>query len=195
MSLTAKIVLSVVLLTLLLAIFGVLSARGRKQVTAAAPSKREVYVGLRNQIFQLTRDKCGLPPNAQPSEPCAAIMDWGVKTGTATVVAVADGTTSIYLSSGGGSIGGGQSHAAIREAGQHFLALSKEFLPQMQVTTEYPLPATGQVIFYVRTVGGVVTARVSEGELSSHRHPLSRLGDAAQQIITEYHLLQTSKQH
>ena len=117
-------------------------------------------------------------------------MDWGVNNGTATVVAVADGTVSIYLSSGGGSLGGGQGYAAIREAGQKFLNLAKESLPKMQKTTEYPLPARGQVYFYVRTGEGVFTARTSQEELNTRSHPLRSLGDAAQEIITQYRQLQ-----
>jgi hypothetical protein len=119
-------------------------------------------------------------------------MDWGVNNGTATVVAVADGTVSIYLSSGGGSLGGGQGHAPIREAGQKFLNLAKESLPKMQKTTEYPLPGRGQVYFYVRTGAGVFTARTSQEELNSHSHPLRSLGDAAQEIITKYRQIETA---
>ncbi len=119
-------------------------------------------------------------------------MDWGVNNGTATVVAVADGTVSIYLSSGGGSLGGGQGHAAIREAGHKFLNLAKESLSKMQKTMEYPLPSKGQVYFYVRTSGGVFTARTSQEELNSRSHPLRSLGDAAQEIITKYRQIETA---
>ncbi len=119
-------------------------------------------------------------------------MDWGVNNGTATVVAVADGTVSIYLSGGGGSLGGGQGHAAIREAGQKFLNLAKESLPRMQKTTEYPLPGRGQVYFYVRTTEGVFTARTSQEELNSRSHPFRYLGDAAQEIITQYRQVQSN---
>jgi hypothetical protein len=119
-------------------------------------------------------------------------MDWGVDNGTATVVAVADGTVSIYLSSGGGSIGGGQGHKAIREAGQKFLNLAKESLSKMQKTTECPLPGKGQVYFYARTEAGVFTARTSQEELNSQHHPLRGLGDAAQEIITKYRQIQSA---
>ncbi len=119
-------------------------------------------------------------------------MDWGVNNGTATVVAVADGTVSIYLSGGGGSLGGGQGHAAIRAAGQKLLNLAKESLPRMQKTTEYPLPGRGQVYFYVRTTEGVFTARTSQEELNSRSHPFRYLGDAAQEIITQYRQVQSN---
>jgi hypothetical protein len=38
----------------------------------------------------------------------SVLMDWHVTNGTATVFAAADGTASLYLSSGGGFLGGGQ---------------------------------------------------------------------------------------
>jgi len=119
-------------------------------------------------------------------------MDWGVGQGAATIVAVADGTVSVYFSSGGGSIGGGQSHAAMREAGRKFLNLVKESLSKMQKTTEYPLPGKGQIYFYVRTDAGVFTARASQEELSSHLHALCALGNAAQEIITQYRQIQSA---
>ncbi len=116
------------------------------------------------------------------------MMDWGLATGTATVVALSDGNASVYLSSGGGSIGGAQSHESIRKAGKKMLAVAAECQPQTQATTSYPLPQTGEVIFYLFTDAGVFTASAPEEELRTQRHSLSKLGDAAQNIITQYRL-------
>ena len=192
MSLAVKLGLGIALAAVVLIAITtrVIWARNRPQ-TPNTSSRKDVYLGLRNQILHLSRENCGLPATAGPSEPCAALMDWGVNNGTATVVAVAEGTVSIYLSSGGGSLGGGQGHAAIREAGRKFLNLAKESLPKMQKTMEYPLPGRGQVYFYVRTGVGVFTARTSQEELNSHSHPLRSLGDAAQEIITKYRQIET----
>jgi len=192
-SLPVKLAIGIILAAVVLAALTsrVIRARNRSQ-TPSASSGKEVYLGLRDQILKLSRDKCGLPATAAPTEPCAVLMDWGVNNGTATVVAVADGTVSIYLSGGGGSLGGGQGHAAIREAGQKFLNLAKESLPRMQKTTEYPLPGRGQVYFYVRTTEGVFTARTSQEELNSRSHPFRYLGDAAQEIITQYRQVQSN---
>ncbi len=193
MSLPVKLAIGIILAAVVLAALTsrVIRARNRSQ-TPSASSGKEVYLGLRDQILKLSRDKCGLPATAAPTEPCAVLMDWGVNNGTATVVAVADGTVSIYLSGGGGSLGGGQGHAAIRAAGQKLLNLAKESLPRMQKTTEYPLPGRGQVYFYVRTTEGVFTARTSQEELNSRSHPFRYLGDAAQEIITQYRQVQSN---
>jgi hypothetical protein len=63
----------------------------------------------------------------------------------------------------------------------------------MRATSTYPLPQRGQVAFLVLTDTGVFTASASQEELSSHRHPPSKLGDAAQAIITQYQLIENDK--
>ena len=79
-------------------------------------------------------------------------MDWGLAEGTATVVALSDGNASVYLSSGGGSVGGA-SHESIREAAQKMVAAASECQQQTRATTTYPLPQKAQVIFYLLQFG------------------------------------------
>jgi len=43
------------------------------------------------------------------------------------------------------------------------------------------------------TDAGISTVSASKEDLSSHHHPLSKLHDAAQGIITEYRLIQENK--
>jgi hypothetical protein len=117
-------------------------------------------------------------------------MDWGIEKGSATVVAIADGTASVYLSSGGGFIGGGQSHESIRVAAKRTVELAVEVQPLMRSTTTYPLAQRGQANFYVLTDAGVFTATASEDDLRRHSSPFYKLGDSAQVIITEYRLIQ-----
>lgn len=95
-------------------------------------------------------------------------MDWGIPAGTATVAAFADGTASVYLNSGGGFLGGGQAHESIRNAAIKTVQIAGELKALMQPTTTYPLPQRGQVIFYVRTDAGVLTAMVPQNDLRSH---------------------------
>jgi len=157
-------------------------------------SGASVYLGLRDLALQGT-----LPKNVQdaavakPGEPFAVLMDWGIARGTATVAAYSDGTASVYLSSGGGFLGGGQAHESIRSAAIKTVGIAGELKGLMHPTTMYPLPQPEHVTFYVRTSAGVLTATVLEGELRSHRSPLYKLGDSAQTIITEYRLTQDQK--
>ncbi len=151
-----------------------------------------VYLGLRKQILEGSRAKFGLPPTTAPTEPWGAIMHWGVEGGTATVVALSDGNASVYFSSGGGSIGG-QSHEAIRNAAKAMVAAAAQCHRQTSATSSFPLPGEGEIIFYLLTDAGVFTAGGSQDEFSSHRHALSKLGDAAQNVITQYRLIQAHR--
>ena len=112
-------------------------------------------------------------------------MDWGVTRGTATVVAFSDGHASIYLSSGGGFLGGGESHDSIRNAAKRMIAIAAQCQPQAYHTKSYPLPEYGTVIFYFLTDSGIFTVAASD-DFSKQRNSLSELGNAAQEVITEY---------
>ena len=124
-----------------------------------------------------------------PTEPWGVIMDWGVASGPVSIVAVADGSASIYISNGGGYLGG-YAHESIRNAARDMVKLAAEVQSQTTVTTVYPLPRRGEVIFYLLTDAGIFTAGGSEEELQTHRHFLSKLGDAGQEVITQYRLIQ-----
>ncbi|MBZ5655924.1 MAG: hypothetical protein LAO56_11700 [Acidobacteriia bacterium] len=119
-------------------------------------------------------------------------MDWGIDAGTVTVVAMSDGSASIYLSSGGGSIGGiGQE--PIRNAAKRAVTLAGEVQERMTEAKAFPLPATRQVHFYALTDAGVYTAGTSEAELRTGQSPFSKLGDAMQGIITEYRIFEEKR--
>ena len=177
----------VVILLVILATAGFsLLLRAQSANQESSKALPDVYNGLRTQMLQSSRSKLNLPQASTPKTPWGVVMDWGVTKGTATVVALSDGHASIYLSSGGGYMGGGQSHDAIRKAAQKFVATAADVQTLTHLTTVYPLPQRGDVTFYFLTDVGVFVASASEKELSSHQHPLSSLSDAAQTIIAEY---------
>jgi hypothetical protein len=119
-------------------------------------------------------------------------MDWGVPKGSATVVAMSDASASVYLSRGGGFIGG-SSHQSVRKAAQQTVTVADKVQPQMHPTTVFPLPQPGEVIFYALTDSGVFTISAPETHLKSGRSPLSELANAAQDVITQYRLMQQTK--
>jgi hypothetical protein len=156
------------------------------------PPPNDVYLGLRNQMLTGSRTKFSLAATSAPTELWGIVMDWGVANGTATVVALSDGSASLYTSSGGGSIGG-QSRESIRNVAQKAVTTAAEFQAQAHLTTTYPLPTRGGVIFYFLTDAGVFTAAAPESELRTHKHRLSKLGDAMQEIVTQYRLTQQTR--
>lgn len=166
--------------------------RRKQQLKAPEPKRENNYVELRAQALH---GKCGTDDVAFPdsrAKPCAVVMDWAIGSGIATVVAVSDGTASVYLSSGGGSIGGSYAVPRIREAAIHAVSIAANFLDAMLPTSDFPLPEAGGVIFYVVTDCGVYMAKASVELLSTNRHPLSALGNDMQAIVTAYRVLETA---
>ena len=177
----------IILLGLLVVTACAFLVRVRAQTrTDSKADPKDVYQGLRDLALQSSRIKLRLPPVPTPTTPWGVIMDWGVARGTATVVAFSDGTASIYFSSGGGFIGGSESHDSIRNAAKRLVAIAAEFQLQAHPAPSYPLPERGGVVFYFLTDSGVFSAVASEDDLRKHRHALSKLGDAAQEVITQY---------
>jgi hypothetical protein len=150
---------------------------------------QDTYLRLRQSVLNCKIGELNLPTPWPPGKPFAVLMDWPVSRGIATTVAVADGTASVYFSNGGGLIGGGQAHKAIRSAAVRALQVAAKLRSQMQITTEYPLPSAGLCYFYAVSDAGVFTASALEAELRTHRHVLSKLGGAMQAIITLYRIL------
>ncbi|HEX4039906.1 MAG TPA: hypothetical protein VHX37_17760 [Acidobacteriaceae bacterium] len=116
----------------------------------------------------------------------SVLMDWHVDRGTVTVLATADGTASLYLSSGGGFLGGGQRYEEIRQVALHAVALATSLASQFEPTEMTALPALGDVTFYVTSGEGIRMVVASEARLRAGTDPLAALGGAMQRIVTEY---------
>jgi hypothetical protein len=127
------------------------------------------------------------PPT--PTEAWGVAMDWFVTNGITTTVAIADGNASIYLSSGGGFLGGG-SHQTVRRAAQRMVAAAVECQQYAHATRTFPLPERGTITFYFLTDRGVLTASASEADLSRRSGPLAALYEAGQNVIRQYRLIQ-----
>lgn len=150
-------------------------ARMRKPDPAVYSQMRRV--ALETQLPQMARDAVQV-----------VLMDWHVDKGTVTVVAAADGSASLYLSSGGGYTGGSEKVAAIREAALHAIALATSLRFYFERTDSSPLPSLGDVTFYITTSAGVSRAVAAESKLRAGADPLAGLGGALQRIVTEYRL-------
>ncbi len=189
------------IIAIVLVVLVYLVARSRRQGTATRASEppqvskaspEVVYQGLRNMVLCGTRERFGLAPTSNRTEPWGVVMDWGVPNGTATVMALSDGSASIYLSSGGGYLGG-QKEESVRNAALQAVMTAAKFQPQMRPSADYVLPATGEVIFYALTDAGVFTTSAKEIEMRDPAHPLAGLGSAMQNVVTQYRILEEFK--
>ncbi|HET8637793.1 MAG TPA: hypothetical protein VFL96_13170 [Acidobacteriaceae bacterium] len=147
------------------------------------------YAGLRNLAFSSSRAEWGLPTPASSADIWAVVMDTTCTDGRSyTVVAIEDGNASIYLSSGGGFIGG-VSHEAVSAAAKILVRTAGQYLAQMRKVHSFPLPAPGDTTFYVRTDSGIYSVTAPEEDLGEGRNRFSPLFYAAQDVITEYRLI------
>lgn len=158
---------------------------------APVPARADpaVYPVMREQALTATRAKFGLPGTLDRLEPWGVVMDIAFQDGGSyTTIAFSDGSASIYLSSGGGFIGGHE-HEAVNKAARRVVQLAARFQPQLTPTPVFPLPAAGMVTFYVLTDAGVLTGSAPEEELGMQRDPLWPLFHAAHEVITQYRLI------
>ena len=127
----------------------------------------------------------GLHPSAELPRVWGVLMEMGFPDGAATIVSLADGTTSLYTSEGGGVIGGGE-HAPVAAASSRFLAEAEATETGLSPaeSVDVHLPPVGIVSFVVLGYSGTQIGAADEQELASMQHPLSRLYAAGQDVIT-----------
>jgi predicted amidohydrolase len=140
---------------------------------------------LRDQALTVEAKQLGLQSDG--SSTWAVLMETGYPNGVATLAVFADGTTSLYFSSGGGIIGAG-AHASVQEASAALLAAADAFRSFCTPMVATPYPNPGRVRFYLRTGEGTLGAEADEQELGYDRHPLSPLFHAAHRVLTAVRL-------
>lgn len=148
----------------------------------------DVYEALRRQVLHLTVGQLGEPFAGEPI--LALLMETGYREAVATLVAVADGTTSLYFSNGGGFVGAG-THPTVAEASRSWLEAGNTFLPALSDVTEPPLPDVGMTQFVAVTPDGLRGAVAPDDDLGVNRHELSPLFHAAHEVITQIRLTQS----
>lgn len=147
-----------------------------------------VYTGLRAQALAVRRDEAGLPAPPADAPVWGVLMETGYPGAVATLLALADGTTSLYLSSGGGVIGG-QAHQSVRAATTAFLDTANHLRAELRPAPATPLPEEGQTVFYALTDAGVLTGGGVENDLGEGRHELSELFHAGHGVIAELRVI------
>jgi hypothetical protein len=146
------------------------------------------YQGLRNMVLTLQPASLGIEPVAPLERVWGALTEIGFDNGCATIVSLADGTTSMYTSAGGGVIGAGQ-HEGPAAASRQYLAELQHQLDLFAPSDECPLPGDGAVAFVVLTYDGVRRAESTTARLADPAEPLHGLWIAANKVITEIRLI------
>ena len=121
---------------------------------------------------------------SRSGQPRCVVMDWNLGGGNvATLVAFDDGTTSLYLSSGGGIIGAG-AHETVKQAAAQFRETAIAERARFAPTTQFALPSDGRTVFYLVTdTDTLSTGPIVNAELQKGAHPLAHLARQAQAVI------------
>ena len=146
-----------------------------------------VYADLRSMVLGLDPASIQMAPGEPWTGAAVAAMELSVGGATATIVAIADGTVSMYLSTGGGTIGAGE-HAAVRAEGQRFRTVVADSRGLLVRTAEFPLPRAGEVRIHARIGADRFTGVAPEALLRTGRHVLAPLYAAGQDLLTEIRL-------
>jgi hypothetical protein len=78
----------------------------QKDSTTKQQDKDNPYEGLRNMALNITADQLKLTLPVDQTRVYGIVMDWDLGEGVATFISLETGDASMYLSNGGGMIGG-----------------------------------------------------------------------------------------
>ena len=156
------------------------------------PEPSPIYLQLRESIFSLDPANAGLAPTDAAPHVWGVMMETGYPVGFATLVSLADGTTSLYYSTGGGMLGSAD-YSPVADASKALIAQAENHLEQLSPNKIFPLPEVGQVRFIFLTYTGISTTEAPEDILASGKHPLSRLYALGRETLTQLRLLAEKK--
>lgn len=157
----------------------------RKEQPRADPA---IYDDLRSQILKLDPASAGFQETEELPDVWGVLLETGLPEGSYTLVALVDGSTSLYLSSGGGTIGGGE-HPQVAAATERLIAAAQEELAAFPTSEDHDLPPAGQSIIRVLTYDGPRALQASENDLGEGRHSQSGLFYKAHDVITELRMI------
>jgi hypothetical protein len=150
----------------------------------------ETFLSLRARLFG--EDLAALTGGAASGDEVVGVaMEMVMPSGTALVFGLRDGSASIYLSSGGGSLGG-QGRPPIDAAARRLVETARGLVAKLPRVVEHPLPAAGRIRLSIFTPAGVHAAEAAESELVGGNEllPLFR---GAHEIITGFRLVEASR--
>ena len=145
--------------------------------------KENPFNSLRQMALSVTPEQLRLE-SSDETKVFGIVMDWDLGTGIATIVAYKTGDASMYLSSGGGVIGGGQ-HENVRQSVFTYVQLGQEFLSKSKKTESTPLPDKDSVRFYLLTNKGTYYAQEEMKNIENESSDWLRLFEEANKVLTE----------
>lgn len=154
-----------------------------RQTENKSEQQENPFNDLRQMALSATPERLGLETSSE-TKVFGIVMDWDVGDGIATITTYETGDASMYLSSGGGVIGGGQ-HDNVRQAVFPYVQLGQGFLTKAEKTESTPLPDKGCVRFYFLTNKGIFFAQEKMKNIENKSSDWLILFEEANKVLTE----------
>lgn len=159
--------------------------RKDKEKTKEKAEGNGPYWCLRQQVLEL-KPLAELLSGDKNSHPVyASVVDMDMGDTVVSLACAADGTTSLYFSTGGGQIGLGQKYEAVRMATIAFLQSSEQVLDKLTTSKEYPLPTDKKHIVYLVTERAVYKQEFEMDKVETYSRELKFLNFLYQNVLKE----------
>ena len=140
------------------------------------------FEGLRNMAFDISLQQLGL--DIKDSEIYGVIMDRETGNANVTLVAYKTGDASLYFSSGGGIIGGGQKHT-VNSAAKILVKQASVYFDKSKIMYAVPLPDKDCIRFYFLTAKGKYCIHEEMKNIRNNTSPYVDFFEKANDLITE----------
>lgn len=111
------------------------------------------------------------------------VLGFFIDENVATVIALSDGSASVYTTASFGIIGG---HAAMRKNARRFVALAARYVDDALPISTHPYPTAGRERFYFLTYDGLRSVETdAEPVVEDDSSPFIPLYGAGQDVLTE----------
>ena len=147
-------------------------------------TEENAYEELRNMAFKVTPEQLDISLPTDKTIVYGVVMDWEMGGATATTVAYQTGDASLYLSSGGGVIGGGQ-HQNVNSASKQFISLAQTFLDKTTKAEKTSLPTTNEIRFYFLTNKGVYVGQEQMKNFENNSSLWQKLFEEGNNVLSE----------
>ena len=150
-------------------------------------TETNTFEELRNVALNVTPEQLGLRLSADKTVVFGILMDWDMEGTTVTTISYQTGDASMYLSTGGGVIGGG-THKNVNRAAKSFVNTAQTYLDKAVKTETTKVPEKNFVYFYLLTNKGIYKGQDEMKNFESNTSKWKSLFEAGNQVITELRL-------
>ena len=156
--------------------------------------KAPEHVGreLRKAFLTMPSERAGIERSSEFPRVWGVVMDWPIGQEIATLVALADGSASVYTTGTFGIIGG-IGHKDVRTAAKALVKKADEYYDVSSPNSDLSYPGLDHVRFYFRTFGGTRVVEVPLVTVMDERGRHSDLFGLAQNVIGQLRMASEQK--